>query len=65
MTVVAVLRPITPRAAHRLGPPDRGVSSPDQVAGGALSLGYAMTVAASQGLTTQVSLLYGHGLPRA
>jgi hypothetical protein len=30
-------------------------------AGGALSLGYAMTVAASQGLTTQVSLLYGHG----
>jgi conjugative relaxase-like TrwC/TraI family protein len=33
----------------------------DQVAHGALSLGYAMTVAASQGLTTQVSLLYGHG----
>ncbi|MFI0901829.1 MobF family relaxase [Streptomyces sp. NPDC020983] len=33
----------------------------DQVVGGALSLGYAMTVAASQGLTTQVSLLYGHG----
>jgi hypothetical protein len=35
--------------------------SADQVALGALSLGYAMTVAASQGLTTQVSLLYGHG----
>jgi conjugative relaxase-like TrwC/TraI family protein len=33
----------------------------DQIAGGALSLGYAMTVAASQGLTSQVSLLYGHG----
>ncbi|WP_331719562.1 AAA family ATPase (plasmid) [Streptomyces sp. NBC_01102] len=33
----------------------------DKVASGALSLGYAMTVAASQGLTTNTSLLYGHG----
>ncbi|MFD7867593.1 MobF family relaxase [Streptomyces sp. NPDC059783] len=28
---------------------------------GAISLGYAMTIAASQGLTSDVSLLYGHG----
>ncbi|MDX3025369.1 MobF family relaxase [Streptomyces acidiscabies] len=33
----------------------------DAIAGGALSLGYAMTVAASQGLTCHTSLLYGHG----
>ncbi|WP_331764354.1 MobF family relaxase [Streptomyces sp. NBC_01506] len=35
--------------------------TPDQIAGGALSLGYAMTIAASQGLTCDTSLLYGHG----
>ncbi|MGW7460990.1 MobF family relaxase [Streptomyces sp. NPDC054797] len=34
---------------------------PGDIAGGALSLGYAMTVAASQGLTCHTSLLYGHG----
>lgn len=34
---------------------------PEAIAGGALSLGYAMTVAASQGLTCHTSLLYGHG----
>ncbi|MFE7268533.1 MobF family relaxase [Streptomyces sp. NPDC057592] len=33
----------------------------DKVSGGALSLGYAMTIAASQGLTTNTSLMYGHG----
>lgn len=33
----------------------------DQVAGGALSLGYAMTIAASQGLTATTALTYGHG----
>ncbi|GLX41207.1 hypothetical protein Sros01_72800 [Streptomyces roseochromogenus] len=31
------------------------------IAAGRLSLGYAMTVAASQGLTCHTSLLYGHG----
>ncbi|MGW0345997.1 MobF family relaxase [Streptomyces anthocyanicus] len=31
------------------------------VTGGALSLGYAMTIAASQGLTCNTSLMYGHG----
>ncbi|MGW1320253.1 MobF family relaxase [Streptomyces sp. NBC_01175] len=35
--------------------------TPDQVASGALSLGYAMTIAASQGMTCDTSLLYGHG----
>ncbi|MFJ3144774.1 ATP-dependent RecD-like DNA helicase [Streptomyces halstedii] len=35
--------------------------TPDQVASGALSLGYAMTIAASQGITCDTSLLYGHG----
>ncbi|MGW1037854.1 MobF family relaxase [Streptomyces antibioticus] len=35
--------------------------TPVDVAGGALSLGYAMTVAASQGMTCHTSLLYGHG----
>ncbi|MGW1767506.1 hypothetical protein ACWCQL_26040 [Streptomyces sp. NPDC002073] len=34
---------------------------PDEIGAGALSLGYAMTVAASQGLTCHTSLLYGHG----
>ncbi|MFE7429795.1 MobF family relaxase [Streptomyces sp. NPDC057545] len=33
---------------------------PKAISSGALSLGYAMTVAASQGLTSEVSLLYGH-----
>ncbi|MER7316429.1 MULTISPECIES: MobF family relaxase [Streptomyces] len=35
--------------------------TPDQIAGGALSLGYAMTIAASQGMTCDTSLMYGHG----
>ncbi|MGA5498731.1 MobF family relaxase [Streptomyces cinereoruber] len=35
--------------------------SPDDIAAGKLSLGYAMTVAASQGMTCDTSLLYGHG----
>ncbi|MFE4265362.1 MobF family relaxase [Streptomyces sp. NPDC056883] len=35
--------------------------SPGDIAAGQLSLGYAMTVAASQGLTCHTSLLYGHG----
>ncbi|MFB4426929.1 hypothetical protein C5F59_038325 [Streptomyces sp. QL37] len=35
--------------------------TPDQVVSGALSLGYAMTIAASQGMTYDTSLLYGHG----
>ncbi|MEU3189511.1 MobF family relaxase [Streptomyces sp. NPDC006992] len=35
--------------------------APEQIASGALQLGYAMTVAASQGMSTQVGLLYGHG----
>ncbi|WP_329564526.1 AAA family ATPase (plasmid) [Streptomyces uncialis] len=34
---------------------------PKAISRGALSLGYAMTVAASQGLTSEVGLLYGHG----
>ncbi|MFF3843411.1 MobF family relaxase [Streptomyces sp. NPDC001930] len=34
---------------------------PEAICGGALSLGYAMTVAASQGMTCHTSLLYGHG----
>ncbi|MGW5236379.1 hypothetical protein ACWEQU_29835 [Streptomyces nodosus] len=34
---------------------------PKAISSGALSLGYAMTIAASQGLTSEVSLLYGHG----
>ncbi|MET9820581.1 MULTISPECIES: MobF family relaxase [Streptomyces] len=33
-----------------------------KVTGGALSLGYAMTIAASQGLTCNTSLTYGHGV---
>ncbi|MFE6189271.1 MobF family relaxase [Streptomyces sp. NPDC056465] len=35
--------------------------TPDQIAGGSLSLGYAMTIAASQGMTCDTSLMYGHG----
>ncbi|MFJ8078735.1 ATP-dependent RecD-like DNA helicase [Streptomyces sp. NPDC096176] len=35
--------------------------NPGQIAHGALSLGYAMTIAASQGLTTDTALLYGLG----
>ncbi|MEV7488860.1 MULTISPECIES: C-terminal helicase domain-containing protein [Streptomyces] len=35
--------------------------TPDQVASGALSLGYAMMIAALQGMTCDTSLLYGHG----
>lgn len=34
---------------------------PEDIAAGSLSLGYAMTVAASQGLTCDTSLLYGLG----
>ncbi|GAA0464589.1 MobF family relaxase [Streptomyces sp. NPDC046215] len=35
--------------------------TPGQISQGALSLGYAMTIAASQGLTAQTSLMYGLG----
>ncbi|WP_237291739.1 MobF family relaxase [Streptomyces sp. Sge12] len=35
--------------------------TPSDIAAGHLSLGYAMTVAASQGMTCHTSLLYGHG----
>ncbi|MEV8476185.1 MobF family relaxase [Streptomyces sp. NPDC051173] len=35
--------------------------TPAQISQGALSLGYAMTIAASQGLTAQTSLMYGLG----
>ncbi|MFE5243197.1 MULTISPECIES: MobF family relaxase [unclassified Streptomyces] len=35
--------------------------TPEQIASGALSLGYAMTIAASQGMTCDTSLVYGHG----
>ncbi|MGX1841164.1 MobF family relaxase [Streptomyces diastaticus] len=40
---------------------ESGWVSPQKVTGGALSLGYAMTIAASQGLTCNTSLMYGHG----
>ncbi|MFD9087775.1 AAA family ATPase [Streptomyces prasinus] len=40
---------------------ESGWVTPQKVAGGALSLGYAMTIAASQGLTCHTSLMYGHG----
>ncbi|MFL4497573.1 MobF family relaxase [Streptomyces sp. VTCC 41912] len=40
---------------------ESGWMTPDQIASGALSLGYAMTIAASQGLTCSTSLMYGHG----
>ncbi|MER0450191.1 AAA family ATPase, partial [Streptomyces sp. Edi4] len=40
---------------------ESGWVKPDKIASGALSLGYAMTVAASQGLTTNTALMYGHG----
>lgn len=33
----------------------------EKIVGGALSLGYVMTIAASQGLTCDTSLMYGHG----
>ncbi|MFE5890478.1 MobF family relaxase [Streptomyces sp. NPDC056462] len=33
----------------------------EQIVNGSLSLGYAMTIAASQGLTCDTSLMYGHG----
>lgn len=33
----------------------------ESIVNGALSLGYAMTIAASQGLTCDTSLMYGHG----
>lgn len=35
--------------------------TPDQIAAGALSHGYAMTIAAAQGLTADVALVYGMG----
>ncbi|MFD5428503.1 MobF family relaxase [Streptomyces sp. NPDC127084] len=40
---------------------ESGWVTPQQVTKGALSLGYAMTIAASQGLTCNTSLMYGHG----
>ncbi|MET8832036.1 MobF family relaxase [Streptomyces sp. NPDC004610] len=40
---------------------ESGWVTAEKVSGGALSLGYAMTIAASQGLTCNTSLLYGHG----
>ncbi|TJZ41213.1 hypothetical protein FCH28_37655 [Streptomyces piniterrae] len=40
---------------------ESGWVKPEKIASGALSLGYAMTVAASQGLTCNTSLMYGHG----
>ncbi|MBV7669238.1 AAA family ATPase [Streptomyces halstedii] len=54
---------VTWRARER-GQDDAYVSAwltPKQIAGGALSLGYAMTIAASQGMTCDTSLMYGHG----
>ncbi|MFE2045945.1 MobF family relaxase [Streptomyces sp. NPDC059477] len=40
---------------------ESGWMTADQIASGALSLGYAMTIAASQGLTCDTALMYGHG----
>ncbi|MGC4984288.1 MobF family relaxase [Streptomyces sp. DT193] len=40
---------------------ESGWVTPQKVTGGALSLGYSMTIAASQGLTCNTSLMYGHG----
>ncbi|KES03752.1 hypothetical protein BU52_29005 [Streptomyces toyocaensis] len=40
---------------------DQAWLTPGQVTSGALSLGYAMTIAASQGLTTDTALVYGLG----
>ncbi|MCX4707181.1 MobF family relaxase [Streptomyces sp. NBC_01373] len=40
---------------------ESGWMTSDQIAKGSLSLGYAMTIAASQGLTCNTSLMYGHG----
>ncbi|MER8237559.1 AAA family ATPase, partial [Streptomyces sp. NPDC094049] len=56
---------VTWRTAQRLPDGSRATESawmsPADIAAGTLSLGYAMTVAASQGLTCDTSLLYGHG----
>ncbi|MFF0486627.1 hypothetical protein [Streptomyces sp. NPDC004435] len=53
------------RTAQRLPDGSRATASawmtPDDIASGTLCLGYAMTVAASQGMTCDTSLLYGHG----
>ncbi|WP_406152173.1 MobF family relaxase [Streptomyces sp. NBC_01012] len=43
------------------GAPGQAWLSPGQIGHGALSLGYAMTVADSQGLVAETSLLYGLG----
>lgn len=40
---------------------ESGQVTPQKVTDSALSLGYAMTIAASQGLTCNTSLMYGHG----
>ncbi|MFJ3184429.1 MobF family relaxase [Streptomyces sp. NPDC086796] len=40
---------------------ESGWMTADQIASGSLSLGYAMTIAASQGLTCTTALMYGHG----
>ncbi|MFC5724125.1 MobF family relaxase [Streptomyces gamaensis] len=40
---------------------ERAWLTPAQISHGALSLGYAMTIAASQGLTADMSLVYGLG----
>lgn len=40
---------------------DQAWLTPGQVTAGVLSLGYAMTIAASQGLTTDTALVYGMG----
>ncbi|MGW5003108.1 AAA family ATPase [Streptomyces hydrogenans] len=56
---------VTWRTAQRLPDGTRATASawitPADIASGTLSLGYAMTVAASQGMTCDTSLLYGHG----
>ncbi|MFD6891929.1 MobF family relaxase, partial [Streptomyces sp. NPDC059957] len=41
--------------------PESAWMKPEDITAGAISLGYAMTVAASQGLTCDTSLLYGLG----
>ncbi|MFE1271306.1 MobF family relaxase [Streptomyces sp. NPDC058758] len=56
---------VTWRTAQRLADGTRATASawmtPADIASGTLSLGYAMTVAASQGMTCDTALLYGHG----
>ncbi|MFV5994969.1 MobF family relaxase [Streptomyces sp. NPDC056231] len=54
---------ITWRRTHASGEPafHHAWLSPAQISQGALSLGYAMTVSASQGLTVDSALLYGLG----